>query len=266
MAKSAAQLAFEKYRKAQRAKHATDLAKVKAPADKPNTRPAYGTYDPILDQQERSANRGLGYLTQDTQKTLERATTDYGLGQGQINENADRSLADLLKSRERGTQDYGQQTADLGQNYGRLANTQKQQANAAGVLGGAIEQARQKRATNQAHDQSGIDQNYNRFLEDSRTSEGRVGADRTSQLGQLLLGYQRTGEDAQSGLTRAQAENVFYGQDINELRVDQAKQAGLLPTSKSSGSQHPSVVPPKPKKRKRRPVISDGGSPAIGRL
>jgi hypothetical protein len=36
MAKSPAQLAFEKYRKAQRAKHATDLAKVKAPTDKPN--------------------------------------------------------------------------------------------------------------------------------------------------------------------------------------------------------------------------------------
>jgi hypothetical protein len=74
MAKSPAQLAFEKYRKAQRAKHATDLAKVKAPTDKPNTRPAYGTYDPILDQQERSANRGLGYLTQDTNRDIGRAT------------------------------------------------------------------------------------------------------------------------------------------------------------------------------------------------
>jgi hypothetical protein len=134
------------------------------------------------------------------------------------------------------------------------------------VLGGAIEQARQKRAANQTQDQAGIDQNYSRFMDDSRTSETRLGQDRTNALGSLLKDYGRTTGDLGDALKRAQGENVFYGQDINELRIDQAKQAGKLPTSpKTGGSQHPSVIPPKPKKRKR-PVISDGGSPAIGRL
>lgn len=234
------------------------MAKNKPRKPPKKVRPAYGTYDPILDQQERSATRGLGYLTQDTEKGLERATVDFGIGQGQIQQGEKRSLGDLLTARSRATEDYGTQTKDLGRNYSRLGNTQRQQAQAAGVLGGAIEQSRLKRQVNQAHDQSGIDQNYNRFLTDSTQTEGRIKEDTQSQLGQLLLGYQRTGEDAESGLTRAQAENVFYGQDINELRVDQAKMAGLLP---------PPDPKPKPKKKKkRRPVISDGGSPGIGRL
>jgi hypothetical protein len=221
--------------------------------------PPAGYYDTGLDQQQRAATRGLDYLLQDIGKQGERNTVDYGLATGQAPGAADqgvgvagqynRSLADLLQARQRGMQDAGRQIQTLNQSYSRLGNSQRQQEAAAGVMGGAEIQAAQKRAANQQQDRSVIDQGVTRFLQDSGTAETRLGQDKTNSLGQLLVNYSRGGEDLQSQGDRAKAENLFYGQDINQLKVQQAKENGWVPetTTGHGGSQHPQTLAPTPK-------------------
>lgn len=194
------------------------------------TRPPYGSYDPALDQSERSADRGLGDLIADVTRANTRSGQDYGLGQEDINRQFGRSHDDLLLDRSRGTEDYQASIANLVRNYQRLGNSQRQSFAASGNLGGASIQAAQKRASNQAIDRQPLDTNYNRFLADSTTAETRLGENKNLGLGQLGLNYARDYEDRNVvQLPRAQRENEFFKQDLNETRVDQAKMAGLLP-------------------------------------
>ncbi len=231
------------------------------PARPVQTKPAYGTYDPSLDQQERAASRGLGYLLADTQKAGERATVDYGIARGDIETQTGRSLADLLRNRAQAGEDYRKQLSDLSQSYKRLANNQAQRAAAAGVQGGAAAQAAQKRAANETADRAPIDTNYARNMDASRTAEARLGEDRESALGKLLVDYSRGSEDRTSELEKAQAENRFYGLDINELRVDQAKQMNALPVTRADEV----VDPVTGRKKKRVQVGRRVGSPSVPR-
>jgi hypothetical protein len=219
-------------------------------------KPAYGTYDPTLDQQERAAGRGLGDLVADIGTANRRATTDLTLGTQNIDRTAGRSLADLLNARTRGLQDYTTNTTDRSRQYGVLAGQQGERMAAAGILGGAIEQARQKRTANQALEQGQADQQYSRFLTDSTTGQTRLAEDQSLGIADLNLGFQRGWQDRNEvQLPRAQRENTFFGQDINELRVDQAKQAGMLPDTPL-----PTVTP---KKRKTYVGIRrSGGRPS----
>lgn len=200
--------------------------------------PPYGTYDPSLDQQLRAAGRGLGDLINTARQTNSRNTQDLNIGLSNIT-NAqgtgayDTSLADLLTARQRGQQDYQTATQDRQRQYGILANHQAEQAAAAGVLGGAIQQAAQKRAANQDREQGLADQAYQRFVTDSNTDQTRLGNTRDQGEAALRLTAQRQFEDLydpETGkVTLAQRELPIFAQDTNELRIAQAKQAGLLP-------------------------------------
>ncbi len=174
------------------------------PAKLPDpTQPDYGTYDPTLDQQERSASRGLADLLADLSKQGERGLADYGLSrediaraQAQSQEDlaaqrsdyarsTGRSLADLLtargrgqedystsvqgvdRSQARGSEDYGTANEARGRNYQSLGNRQTQGAAKAGVAtGGALAQALAKRDANRAIEQKAADTQFGRFNED----------------------------------------------------------------------------------------------------
>jgi hypothetical protein len=214
------------------------------------TSPPYGSYDPTLDQQERSANRGLGDLIEDVTRGNTRSGQDYELGKQGIERTAGRSLADLMNDRTRGTEDYGRQIQGLERDYTRLGNRQGQQNAASGNLGGAAAQGARKRAENMAYDRAPIDTSYTRFIDDSRTAETRLGEDKDLGLGELALGFSRDYEDRNLvQLPRAQRENTIFGQDVNETRIDQAKQSNLLPAG--FGSQHSGIKPGPSKKRRK---------------
>ena len=281
------------------------------------TKPAYGSYDPALDQGERAANRGLIDLLADISTGNERALSDYGLNREDIQLQLDRnlqdtglargdyerdygrgitdlrtnrsragedfqgSLGDLLKSRERGGEDYRTAMAGLDRSYERLGSSQTQAQGKAGVSsGGALAQAMAKRQANQALDREPVDTNYRRFNEDSARGEGqlrqnfdrfnqdsalqegRMGEDRGVAMsrfdlgdtraradtgrafGGLGLNLQRGFEDRTVQGTRAERENVFYGQDVNETRIDQAKQAGMLQPPAPWAPRKPKYIGP----------------------
>ena len=207
----------------------------RAQAAKP---PPYGTYDPSLDQQLRAARRGLGDLINTARQTNARNTEDLNIGDSAITNaggtgSYDTSLADLLTARARGQQDFTAATQERQRQYGILATHQSEQAAAAGVLGGAIAQAAQKRAANQGREQAQSQQAFDRFLTDSTTDQTRLGNSRDMALGANQLAFNRSYQDLydpETGqVTRAQRELPIFAQDTNELRIAQARQAGLLP-------------------------------------
>ena len=186
------------------------------------TRPPPGTFDPALDQQERAAGRGLSDLMMDVERDTARSDNDFTTATGNVERQRGEGLADLMLSRSRGIQDFDRR-------YSRLAGAQTEAINAAGALGGgALAQAMKKRAANRAYDES-------RFLADNEQARTRLGEAATRDLGALGLSHQRAGEDRTTGLTRAQREGTFLGQDINESRMFQAKAAGWIPEEKPKG-------------------------------
>src|SRR3954466_9226666 len=63
----------------------------------PPTKPPPGWYDPSLDAQQRAAQRGLGDLEQDTEKSQTRATSDFNLGNQRIDQSFGRTFSDRLR-------------------------------------------------------------------------------------------------------------------------------------------------------------------------
>src|SRR3954463_8562660 len=220
--------------------------------------PPPGTYDPAIDAQVRAAQRGYGDLGQDYTVGKTRAQDDYltatGYDQadyqnalGDLTQTHDRSLSDLLLGRSRGAEDYNSSIAGLDRSYQRLGGRQAQSAAAAGVSGGgALAQALAKRTANEAIDRAPIDTNYNRFLSDSQTQEGRVNQDFATgssrlqdqlnrQLGAASLGLDRTyGDqgDETVKLARAGRENTAFGIDATASRWGQAAQTGYTAPEK----------------------------------
>jgi hypothetical protein len=218
--------------------------------------PPLGYYDPNLDAQEGAESRAyantiddaiargqdldfdLGLARNQYDISKGRTKEDYDTGVASVERSAGRSLSDLLTSRARTGEDYQTTLADLQRNYDRLANTQGEQTRKAGAeaTGGAYAQSARKRAANQALDKSPIDLAYNRFVQDSSTSETRLGEDKALSLADLLRGYTRSGEDLDAGLgqtglnytrvtrdlgktvTRAGDEHSAFGLDIGNAR------------------------------------------------
>lgn len=192
--------------------------------------PPPGWYDPTLDAQERAANRGLGDFRADTSKGQERADSDYSLGQTRIGDSFGRSLADLMTSRSRTLADTATAQQGLDRRYTQLGSAQAQAGNAAGLFGGGFLQAAARaRAGNKGIEQAGLDTAASRAAEDSRTSETRLGVDKTNSLADLGLGYARGNEDRTTALARATRENTFFGQDTGAQRSYEAAQAGYIP-------------------------------------
>jgi hypothetical protein len=200
--------------------------------------PPPGTYDPSIDAQVRASGRGYGDLQQDYNVGKTRAQDDYLTNTGDLTTSRDRSLADLLAARTRGTEDYTANIATLDRNYQNLGNTQGgtiTQAGGGTFQGGVLAQALQKRTANEAIDRAPIDTNYNRFLADSQTQEGRIGQDYNENLGKLSLALDRAyGDqgDQTIGLARAGRENTFLGTDATAARFAQAQQTGYIPPEK----------------------------------
>lgn len=122
-------------------------------------------------------------------------------------------------------------------------------------------QAESRLSEDQSRDRSGLDRSYARANEGFDTASSRLGEDYAS--GQNRLGVARTqlGEDFKTSLgdlmkdyqrgntarsdqgVRAIRENTFYQQDVNTVKVDQARAYGGLPQATSPAAPRP--VPPK---------------------
>lgn len=154
-----------------------------------------GSYDPTLDAQLGQSQRGLGDLRQDTETANTRDTVDYQAQQGDINRQIDQ----------------------LHTGYEQLGGRQQEQANAAGLLrGGAMLQAAQKRAANEARDKVPMTEALQRLALESAPPS----ADNP-------LGGRRF-QDRTTALTRAEREGSQFGIDVNSQKLYQASQVGYV--------------------------------------
>lgn len=282
--------------------------------------PPQGMYDPALDASLGQVNRGYGDTEQDYFRDFGsdgkggRAFDDYQLDVGDLNDQAkyaredfgtrrargtedfdqrgqdlargyDRSKQDLLTARGRGQQDFSTAIEGIGRQFQQLGQRQSQGAAAAGLgRGGALQQALRKRQANQTLEEQPVRTNFDRFMQDSSLSEGRLGEDRSrdeavlgrdrsrffadadteqsrlvgmdpnvmgGELGKSLarrsLGYGRQAEDAGTGLLRAQRENSQFGVDTQAQRLYQATANGY-------------TIPGRPRPRRPRPRPGMTGS------
>lgn len=212
-------------------------------------------YDPALDAQARSVQRGLIYAQTAADTAQSRALQDYGVGaasaqdsydqsgaqldwSGQdLNTNYQRSLQDIAQGRQRTTQDYGTQTGAVRNNYSNLAASQGGQQRAAGVLaGGSLLAAARNRATNRQTAQTGLNTGFKQGMQDYDTAQSRATADfntatarlasqkgwltsgLSNQLGSLGLNLTRSQDDISNGLTQQGAEATQFGVDSDEQR------------------------------------------------
>lgn len=218
-------------------------------------RPPSGSYDPILNAQERAARRGYRDLRRDTEQQRERGLEDFQSAQGlrltslnrgtsDLATGRDRTLADIMTGQARATQDRDVALGNVRLGYQRLGRQQADAAAAAGVLsGGLAAKAAQIRQQNQTRDQQPILTDYNRRVADFATARARVGEDYGTAVGRLGEDY-RTNDvlatrqydraygatgDLTKQLTRAGREFSFFKQDIGEQRAYQAAQTGWKP-------------------------------------
>jgi hypothetical protein len=106
------------------------------------------------------------------------------------------------------------------------------------ALGGAAEQARQKRAANEAIDRAPIDTAYSRFIDQSNLTQGRLGEDRsatsmscsaakrgdqdlTTQGEKMGLAFQRQDTDWATQVQRGKREAGAFAGDILNAKVAQ---------------------------------------------
>lgn len=233
-------------------------AQQKKPALAP-TSPPPGFYDPAIDAQVRASSRGLADLFADTSTARLRGANDHTTARDDIFRQRDEGLADLLSGYNRGLadsqlgetrlgEDHSTAVENLMRSYTRLGGQQAQLASMAGLGGSAAAQSASKRSANEALDQAPIDTGYQRNLADLLTGRQRMTEDygtnvtRTTQAadrgaGQLDLGWGRQQEDWQTQTDRAQRENTFFGQDANQQKWFQAKQAGYVAPSKPKAAK-----------------------------
>lgn len=164
-----------------------------------------GYYDPALDSQRQAASRGLDYTEQDTATTGRRAQEDYTTGS-----------ADITRNRGYETADYGHNVAMLTRQYQQLGRQQSESARQHGITSGGLALlSAAKRQENQGIAQGELDTAHTR---------AQTGFD-VAQTG-LDTSYNRGVADRGTAITRARAEDTFYGTDVNAQKLYQAQQAG----------------------------------------
>jgi hypothetical protein len=189
--------------------------------------PAPGTYDPNLDAQGRAAHRGLGDLIADVDTGKTNALDDYEIGTEANKTAAGRSLADLLTARSRTGEDYNTTIGNLQRQYSNLGTQQAGAQRKAGVShGGAVMQAAEKRAANEAIDRAPIDTAYKRFTDDSTLAEGRLADDKKVADETLGLNYRRATDPLTTQQERAEREGVFFDTDLAAAKQFQSSQLG----------------------------------------
>lgn len=207
--------------------------------------PPSGTYDPALDAAKEAAGRGLQDLQSDTLRSGTRDTVDYGLGREDILRSGARQTADLQTASTREAQNYDRNVGLLKRSYEIKGNNQAQQANAYGVLrGGALLQAANKRAANEAIDRQPLDTGHSQFQADNAQSLSRLGEDTNLSLGKLALMMAppdaqnplggRSFQDRATTLTRGERENTQFGLDTEAQKAFQAAGTGWDPGTRPS--------------------------------
>lgn len=198
--------------------------------------------DYLLATQGAVRERGEGLA--DLRRQRKRGLEDY-------DRQETRGLEDYGRQERQGLEDYGRQRGTIGLGYQRLGGRQAQSLSQAGVGGGAFAQALAKRAENQGRDLEPIGIGETRLKEatalgskrlrdDTRlgrtrlnesvgTSEKRLKASTERRLGELATRLRRSGEDRTTALSRAQRENLYFGQDTSAARFFQAKGTGYIP-------------------------------------
>jgi hypothetical protein len=182
-----------------------------------------GTYDPGLDATAGQITRGLRNLVGEA---AEARKGDYG---GTTGRDIDRTSRDLLRQtgyldtdwetgKTRTGEDFNAAVANLQRNYKNLGDTQNAGIRKAGVAGGgAVQQAMDKRAANQALDRAPIDTAYERATKDLETGH-------TRGVGELSIGSGRTITDLKEAARQAIDEAGFTGADIQAAKVAQFQQ------------------------------------------
>lgn len=168
------------------------------------TSPPTGTYDPVLDANERAAGRGLKDLVMDTETARTRSASDLGLGLGEIDRQAGYAREDFARSE-----------ADVRRTSALTGQVQAGQQRAQGIRGGGVLAAALVRAGNQQ-----------RAIDPINVGRTRLAENVTQQKDALNLGYTRQGEDFTTQLERAGRENTEFGLDTTAQRFFQATQSG----------------------------------------
>lgn len=215
-------------------------------------KPPVGTYDLSLDQSLRASQRGLGDLIRDIRayvpgskkpagtqslRALEDvmlSREDIGRQRGYVGEDYTTGVGNVRRDYARTMEDLLSQQNTLERNYQQLAGQQRQNFQAAGLAeGGAGEQARLKRAANQAIEMQPITTARTRALQDRDTSlsdllrqQQRSTKQLDSTLGEVNLSYGRGVQDRATQLARARREARAFKADVAQTRMQQYTQGG----------------------------------------
>jgi hypothetical protein len=215
---------------------------------KPPPIPA-GYYDPALDAQRDAASRGLVNLEQDiglqgrwAQEDLGTARTDLTTQAGDatwdLQTGFNRSNEDLATQRGYEGVDYGRNVEMLTRQTAQLGRQQAEQARKYGVTSGGIallsaakrdeNMGLAQRDLDTAHQRavSGFDTAGQRAAADYQGANYRIGRDLGTAETALATTYNRGVATRGDQLSRARAEDVFYGADVGQQKQYQAQQAG----------------------------------------
>jgi hypothetical protein len=202
--------------------------------------PPSGSYDPALDSQQQAAQRGVLDLRQDLETQGTRALSDYGIGREQLGSSYQQGVQDLQTQQGRASDDYRHNLQLLTRNYSNLYESQKEQANQAGVIsGGALLQSAAKRQGNYDVQKGELDTGVQRQMQDIGTRAGQLNQDFAAQSGQLGLGLARQGEDRTTQLQRALRENQAFNLDLTGQRAYQAAGSGWSPPGRGQAGGMP---------------------------
>lgn len=188
-----------------------------------------GTYDPSLDMSRRAARRGLRDLLTDLNTQGTYSSSDRLLALGDINRSRTELGEDYKTARERTLEDVGLQRQGVERNYGRLANSQRQSFNAAGLsAGGAVQQAAEKRAANRLLEDTAIDTAEHRTLDDLLRQNTRAGTSLNRAVDQVNIPYGRGVTERETAARRGRREFTEYKSDLAETAMRQATESGSL--------------------------------------
>lgn len=223
------------------------------------TQPPVMAYDPSIEAERRSQQRGLQDILKDTSRARHFAEADYNTKLGDINLSNFRGLQDIgskegdIRLREqRGTEDFHNQLTDLIHSFQVRGREQTQTAAAAGVLDNSTAAAAAaRRQENFELARRPIDTGQRRLTEDTQRALGEVGVART-RLGEDTGREQRLSRqdldrtilDLVTKRRRAKREQRISNIDLIEQEVFSARQ--------NKPGAFSNTGAPKNKKQKRR--------------
>lgn len=212
----------------------------------------YTQQDAERDNERASTAYTAGVEQSDTQRnwSLADLLTGKNRTQADLTTGHDRGKVDLATALGRSREDTGRLSEDLNRGFKELGAGQTAKASSGAFVDtGSIQAAGGARKENQTREQGVIDQGQQRFEQDNTLAGGRLDQDfgtgmsrsnedfssntsRTNtqfdwQKAGLANDYQYGVDDRASGLSRALAEDTFFGQDTEAAKMQQATSGGL---------------------------------------